>query len=293
MAVALGINTRTGIGSAIPTTVQLETLNVPGGLAEDLVDTSGLRGTRDTPANRTRQGTRAVQFPIELQPTPVEWAAIWPFVQGGVPAGTNYPYAEVLPNLAVQVTKGTKMFNYAEGKAARLTIRGTPGAPLAATLDYFGEDEAAALASAFPALTLDTTTTPFMFSDSSAAIVVNGVTLDCLGLTIVVDNLVQARYPNSQVATEIYSTGRLVTWEFDLPYGDAEALYGLAATGVPVSATFTNGATSMALSSPKLIVPRNHPEGNGRDEIRLPIRGRAGYNATPGDSLVVTLDSSP
>jgi len=78
-----------------------------------------------------------------------------------------------------------------------------------------------------------------------------------------------------------------------LPYGDASALYGSAVGGVAVVATFTNGARSLVLSTPKVQVPRTPLPFGARGALNLDWTGTAGGNGTTaGSELAVANDST-
>jgi hypothetical protein len=283
------------IGDTIPTTKRLDIQSERFNVNEQHRNLSGNRGTVAIAANRNRLVAQQTAGGWTIWPTPVELGYFLPYCLGGTPVGTSYPLAETLPAFAVQKTEGDDRFDYAVNKAARLTVRGGPGNPLEFSVDTLGTTEAktAGGAAAFPSLGLDTTTSPFIFPDSAGAITVNGTTLDVMDFSLVIDNALQQRRPNSITPTAIYRTVRIVTWSLTVGYGDAPTLYGLDPAGVPVSAVFTNGGTSLSMSSPKVCFPKNTPLTAGRDEVTLTLAGQAGYSSVPGDEAVFLLDLTP
>lgn len=294
MAPALGYQARVGIGDSVPTTAALTILNESLTLTEVLADLTGLRGTRAHQASRVRPASRTVGGTLNMAPTPVEMVSVIKYAMGGTPVGTSYPFAEALPAFAVQVARSDNVrFDYTGLKAASLAFNSSPGQALQLALGVFGTTRATGAASGFPALTWDNTTNPFMHSDSTGAFVVNAVTIDVFDVAVTIDNAVQGRAVNSLTPTVVYSTDRNVTWSCTVPYGEGEALLDLSSGGVAVSMTWTNGAVSLALSSPKVAFARQDPNVTGRDETRLVLVGNGRYSATAGDELVVTLDSTP
>jgi hypothetical protein len=98
---------------------------------------------------------------------------------------------------------------------------------------------------------------------------------------------------NSQTATVVYTTDRVVTWRFDVPWGDDETLYNLAETGVEAEVQLINGDTELTITSPKLQVPRRAPDIPGRDELHNIIEGVARYGSAPNDEISIFLDLTP
>jgi hypothetical protein len=289
----IGILAKLGIGAAPgPATVGLDFQSETLVLEEEFGDPAGLRGSRSHPASRVRPVRRRVTGGLTLQPTAAEFAAVMPYVMGGVVSGNNIPLGEVLPLMAVQVVRGAGLFTYATTMVNRATIRGTPGGRIGLELDLLGLDEAVGAASSFPSLSLDGSS-PFTFGDAAGGFTLNGTTINVFSVAITIDNAVQAREVNSLTPTVLYSTDRIISWDVDLPFGDAEAMYGLAAGGVPVSIAFTNGGLSATFASPKLQVPRRSPNVADRNEIHLRVQGVARMSAANNDELTCVVDAVP
>jgi hypothetical protein len=292
---ALGVFAKFAIGptSGSAATLPLDFNSETLGLRESFLDPQGLRGTRAHAAGRVRASGRIVTGDVVMDaPTAVEWSYVLQYILGGAPSGTSYPLAEALPVFGTDLLRGATLFRYTGCRVSRAVFRSGPGRPLSLTISVLGIDETQP-GGAFPTLTLDNTTGYFVFPDSNGAVVVNGTTLDCMDFELTVDNVVQARAANSQTATVVYTTDRIVTWRTRHGWGDAETLYGLSQGGVAVSATFTNGTTSIAFSSPKVQYPRQSPDVTGRDEIYNELLGMARFGSAAGDELAVTLDSTP
>jgi hypothetical protein len=226
-----------------------------------------------------------------MQPSAVEWSYLLPKILGGVPAGTSYPLAEQLPAYYTALLRGETMFIYSGCRANSATITATKGATVQLTLNSIAVDRTKAPGAAFPPLTLDNVTQPLILED--LVVTINGNTIDCFEMTLSINNFVIPRQVNSQTATAVYRTDRVISWDVLVPWGDDETLIDLAVGGVAILATFTYGGTSLSFSSPKVCIPPRDPPVAGREEITNRIIGDAGFNATPGDELIVTLDSTP
>jgi hypothetical protein len=289
---ALGFQAKLAIGTALPTDKPLDFISENLGVVESFIDLQGMRGTRSHGSNRVRAAGRVVSGDVVMAPTALELSYLLPFIMGGTPAGNNYPLGEILSAFYAQLKRGDTLFSYDGCRVNRATFAARKGAAVQLALNVLGLDEATS-GSAFPTLTLDASTQYFILEDAAGAVVVNGVTINCFELTVTVDNLVLMRMVNSQTPTVVYSTDRIVGWSLQVPWGDDETLYGLSQAGVPVSATFTNGTTSLSFTSPKVAFPRKSPDVEGRDEIRNTLDGIARYSAVPNDELVISLDHVP
>jgi hypothetical protein len=260
-------------------------------LNANILDPAGLRGTVAHAASRKRHAGRLASGDILMQPSAVEWSYLLPKILGGVPAGTSYPLAEQLPAYYTALLRGETMFIYSGCRANSATITATKGATVQLTLNSIAVDRTKAPGAAFPPLTLDNVTQPLILED--LVVTINGNTIDCFEMTLSINNFVIPRQVNSQTATAVYRTDRVISWDVLVPWGDDETLIDLAVGGVAILATFTYGGTSLSFSSPKVCIPPRDPPVAGREEITNRIIGDAGFNATPGDELIVTLDSTP
>jgi hypothetical protein len=292
---ALGVNARFAIGPAAPTTLPLDFEDSSLGADESFLDTQGLRGTRSHAANRVRVNSRrvtgAVTFP---NPTALEWTYLLPYICGGaaVPTGggNNFPLTEVLPAFYADELDGATVFRYSGCRIDRAVISAAKGTMLRCVASILGVDETRP-GGAFPSLTLDESTNPFMFED--LVFTVAGDTLDVFSFELSILNFVQQRMVNSVTPTVAYTTDRQVQLSVVVPWGDDETLYNLAVGGVAVTAVFSNGGQSLSFTAPKFQVPRQPREKNGRDEMKNPLRGFCRNSAAANDELVVFADATP
>jgi hypothetical protein len=293
---ALGDFSRFAIGATAPTDKPIAYTSTTLGVEEEWVDPPRMRGSRSHAAGTARRGGRLVQGDVFLGgPTAVEWTYFLPYFLGGTPAasgtGFNYPLGEALAAFQADLLRGATLFRYTNCRGNQLVINSAPGQAVSARLGVLGVDETTP-GGAFPSLTWDTGAF-FQHEDSVANVSVNGTSINCFGLTVTVNNFVRHRRVNSLTATVVYSIDREVTWQVDVPWGDAESLYALAEAGVAVSATFVNGNTSMIISSPKVQFPRRSPGVPDRDEIHNVLQGMARYSATAGDEILIFVDATP
>ncbi len=253
---------------------------------QELIDTSGLRGTRSRPGERVRAGIRRVHGPIKVQPTSLEWTYLAQAIMGGTPAGTTYPLGDTLTSNDVVVDDKMQVMTYPATSIDKMTLHaGQEQQIVEATLDIVGKDETIGAANTFGGATIDETTFPFRFYDSASAISIGGVVYQAREMTIVIDNAVDKdRYFNSQTLVTVQPTDRHVHFTAKLPYGDAVAAYNLSSTGgvdpadtgaqgVAVSVVFTFGGASMSWTFPNVKFPRKSPHWAGREESFLDLDG--------------------
>lgn len=291
MAAAQGFAALLGIGATSTVDKPLEFLSESLALDEELVDSNGIRGTRSHISEVVRQGIRRVGGNITLCPHPTELAALLPYILGANASGTTFALAETLQSFYASVDRVLKVFTYSGCVVSKAVFSGSAGQPLNLSLEIVGIDESVGNAGSFPSLTLDTTTTMYMFHD--LVLIVGGTTYQCFDFELTIDNMVDAeRFLNSQTRVSIPAQDRVVTLNTNLPYGDASAAYALSVGGVAVTATFTNGATSLLFTLPKVQFPRKSPTVPGKSEIKLPLMGVARKSGSTKE-LEITLDSTP
>lgn len=291
MSAVMGHQAQLGMGASAPVTEAYEFLRESLALLEEFVDSQGLRGTRSHASEAVRQGARRVGGSVSMNPTAAQLSHLLPRILGAAPSGNTYALAETVPSFVVAVDRVAKVFTYTGCKVRRATFHGSAGEPLKLTLDLLGIDETVSAAGAFPSLSLDTTTSFFMFHD--LVLSVDGTEYPALDFELLIDNVLDGdRLLNSATRVSLPEADRHVTFRTRLPYGDASAVYASGVEGVAVTATLTNGSTSLAFSLPAVQFPRVSPTVPGRGEILLPLIGTA-RSLVGDDELTATLDSTP
>ncbi len=299
-----GFETKLGIHTASPVTHQFDFMSCGVVLAESFPYFGGLRGTRERDVSRVVAGNRKVAGPISFPaPTAVEWSLLLPWILGAAASGTTYALADSLPVRYVVVGRdnGTdgKLFTYNGCRVNRARIHSTyspEGGAVALDLDVVGVDETIGSAGAFPSLTIDATTAPFIHTDSSGAVSLASSAYPVASIDITIDNhLDDGRFFNSPTLNPNFNAmDRTISVTLTMPWAGAEALYGTGPAGAATTITWTSGltATSLLLTMPALVFPRDSPPTQGRGEGMLTLRGNA-YRSGATSSLVATLDSTP
>lgn len=291
MADKVGVFDRLGYAGSGITTATHEFEFLEGstlGLAENFIDTNGLRGTRSHGSERVRRGTRRVDGQLLLAPTPVELAVLLPLVFGGTPSGNSYPLGESLTLFNLFGVRDGTVYTYSDCVVASATFSASEGGPMQLALTLIGKDEAAS--GSMGTAAIDLTTQPFVLHD--AVVSVAGSNREVSSFSLTVENTVEAKFRNSATITQLKATDRTVSVDLPISLGTDGALYGSALGGVAVTITLTNGATSLAFSMTKVQAPKQPLPLGQRTIIDLPWRGVARKDGATLE-LTTTLDATP
>lgn len=255
-----------------------------------ILDTSGIRGTRSHPKERTRDGTYTIGGQIRMHATPAMLDLLLPRILGANESTDVFALAETLPEFDLLIDRVAKRFVYGACKISRATFRCQAGGLLELDLDVVGKTETVS-ATSFPTITAPIDA-PYVFSDAVLTLVSSSRIVTQWELTI--DNAIQARFSNSQAATDLQATDRIITASLTTPYTSSEVdLYGLN-VGSSAAATFvfTNGGYSTQFAIANLQIPDNSPTVENRNgEILLNLTGTAKTSSTTKE-LIVTHDST-
>ncbi len=268
MAGVQGYASQLGIGS-VSASVMYPFVSCNGGVDETYIDANGIRGTRQRDISHVRAGNRSIHYSITLEPTALELSTILPFVFGG----TAYFLTETLASFFMEVDKVAKVMSYSNCVVNWAEISGSQGEPLRLTLDITGQDETIGAAGSFPALTPDSGTKPFIFTDL-AILASSSITL-ARDVRIRIDNVTdQHRFFNSRTINGApLPQDRHVTLNTNVPYGDAFALYNSGGSvSTSMSASFTDGGSILTFVAGQAAGPRRPIDVPGRTEIMMPLQ---------------------
>ena len=257
--------------------------------AREIVETSGIRGTRSMPIERTRDGTVRINGTIAFHATPAMLDLLLPRIMGSAEVADLFAVAETLPEFDVLIERVAKRFVYAGCKVARATFRATAGGALELDLEITGKSETVS-ATAFPAITAPTDP-PYTWSD--AVCTVEGSARVVTRWELSIDNQLNARFSNSNTATDIHTQGLVVTVSMTVPYTSDEVdLYNINSSGAS-GATFvlTNGGRSITFTIGALAVADSSPVVGGPGEILLEMNGIAKSSGSTKE-LSITSDST-
>src|SRR5262249_45356388 len=133
---------------------------------------------------------------------------------------------------------------------------------------------------------------PYVFQDGTLTLL--SASRKMIEFAITIDNGVVPRFTNSQAATDLSPTDRVVTLDCRTPYTSDEVdLYGQNVGGAGAATlAFVNGGYSTTFSIPKLQFPDASPTVGGKGEITLQLHGTARKSGSTNE-LAVTHDSTP
>jgi len=257
--------------------------------AREIVETSGIRGTRSMPIERTRDGTVRINGTIAFHATPAMLDLLLPRIMGSAEVADLFAVSETLPEFDVLIERVAKRFVYAGCKVSRATFRATAGGALELDLEVTGKSETVS-ATAFPTIAAPTDP-PYIWSD--AVCTVEGSARVVTRWELSIDNQLNARFSNSNTATDIHTQGRVVTVSMTVPYTSDEVdLYGINSSGAS-GATFvlTNGGRSITFTIGALAVADSSPGVSGPGEILLEMNGIAKSSGSTKE-LSITSDST-
>lgn len=253
-----------------------------------ILDTSGIRGSRSHTNARTRHGTYDVGGAISMHATSAMLDKWLPRILGAAESSDTFALAETLPEFAVLVDRVARRFLYDECKVNRAIFRGSAGQLVTLELDIMGKSESVS-ATAFPTLSMPTDP-PYVMQDG--VLTLQSVARQFTEFEIIIDNALVRRFSNSQTATDISPSDRLITFRCTTPFTSDEVdLYNQALAGAAASLVFTNGGYSTTFSFAALQFPDRSPIVAGKAEIPLELTATARKSGSTSE-LVVTHDST-
>lgn len=274
-------------GTATPIEILSESLKK----TNTIQNTQGMYGTRSQHAEKSRLGQGAVAGTIEFVMSPAALVFLLPKILGANASGTTFALADTMQTFAMQIDRGTKVFNYTGLMVNKATFKSSSGQFVNVSLDLIGVDEAIVAAGGGQSLTTPVDA-PYQFEDGVMTIASTGYTMFDFELTI--DNKLTSRFGNSLTATRISPSDlREVSLTTTTPFGSGEyALYNLASAGVAVSLALTNGGLSTTFTLPAVQFPAESPTAGGKGEIPLKLSGIARMTSTTAE-LSISHDSTP
>ena len=247
-------------------------------LIQNHVESQGVRGTRSRRKERTKIGSTDVSGSITMNPSVTEIDLLLPRILGGATAAGVTDVANTVPEFQVMIDRIAKVHSYTGCKVARATLRGTKGQPIELTLDIEGEGGSVGAAGGYPALTIDTDATFFIFSE--ATLTLQGTSRLIEEFTLVIDNNLRAdRRFNSLNRVNMPALDRRVTIGTTVPYTpDNTDLEEQAIAGAAGILVLTDGTTTYTIDFANVKSESESPSVAGRDEISLALQRMTAYS---------------
>lgn len=256
-----------------------------------IFDTNGIRGTRSHASARTRAGIYEVGGPIVMPVSPLMLDLWLPRILGANESTDTFALAETLQPFGLLFGRVGGNFQYTDCYVNRAVFRGQQGGGVELELDVIGATEVTGTSLPSVALSHAANEAPYQFYE--AVFTLFGATRTTMEFELTIDNLLAVRFANSQTATSITPTDRVITLRTRHPFTSTEmsALYGLAAAGATGSVAITNSGLSTTFTFAILQAPDNSPSIQGKSEVILPLEMVARETSSTKE-LVVTNDSA-
>ena len=241
------------------------------------VESQGIRGTRSRRKERVKIGSTDARGTISMNPSVTEIDLLLPRILGGTTAGGVTDVADTLPEFQVMIDRIAKVHSYTGCVVASAQIRGVKGQPLELTITIEGEGGSIGAAGGFPAITIDTDSTFFIFSE--AALTLTGTSRLIEEFTLTIENGLRAdRRFNSLNRVNIPALDRRVTLGCTVPYTpDNTDLENVAIAGGAGILVLTDGSTTYTVDFANVKSESESPSVPGRDEIMLPLQRMTAY----------------
>ncbi len=240
-----------------------------------ILDTSGIRGTRQHAEERTKAGTYEVGGSFTINPSPADLDLWLPRILGAAEVADLFDVAETLPVFGFLKDLDSEQFEYTDCKVNTATFRATAGGLLELEINIMGLTEVVGPTFVVKTPGIATNNDPFAWSEAVVTLVGNAHT--CMDFEVTIDNQLRRRFSNSITATDLTSGDRIVTGKFTTPYSTANELllYSQATAGSAGTVVFTNGTITTTITLGVLQVPDVTPVVNSKDETVLQIEGIA------------------
>jgi len=254
----VGLQTITG-GVA---NTNLDILSCSVGSKESLLQRNGIRGTRAKFDTDMRKGPQRIGGTITLEPSYTNLNVLM-YLAVGTVANT----AEDLPAFNTVVCRGGVGNSiYTACKVSRLTISGTQGGIVSASVDVVGCTEVSGGVVDAPNSGI-----PYIMADM--ALNLAATLRDIQNFTLVIDNHIDAeRFLNANTLGQVVPLDRTVSLSVTLPYNDANAaLYNQAVGGAAGKLALNNGTNGMSMSFGRLQLPAESVDIPGKTELMMQL----------------------
>lgn len=285
-----GYASAVGIEAATPISKGFEVRSCTLAKKAQIIDASGIRGSRSHRSERTRAGNYDVAGTIVFEPSPEDLALLLPWILGANASGTTFALAETLQTRRIVVDKGAKVYTYEGCVVSKAVFSGSEGQAMQLSVDVVGTTETEGNSGTLPSLTY-TNTNPFMFAESVLTLV--SASRNCKDWSVSIDNQLEVSFYNSQTATRIEPKDRMVEFSANVPFTSSETdLYGQALLGSAATLVLAPSNYSLTFTFGKLQFPAEGVVIQGKQELLLALNGVARMTSTTPE-LAITLDSTP
>jgi hypothetical protein len=240
------------------------------GKRESLLQRNGIRGTRSHFDTDIRKGPQRIGGTINCEPSFTELNYLMALVMSNT---TTTPLIYLTDELLVFntiVDRKLQIDTYTYCKVSRLTLSGTQGGIISASVDVVGVEELLATG----AVAAFSSTIPFLLSD--AIFTLNTAVREVQNFTLVIDNHIDAeRFLNSIRMSQVVPLDRTITLSVSVPYNTANittaSLYDQIVGGSAGRLALNNGTFGVTFAFGRLQAPAESVDIPGKTELMLQL----------------------
>jgi hypothetical protein len=251
---------------------------------DEVLDASGLLGSRTRREDRTRYGLIRVGGQIVLEPSPNMFDFFLPYILGTAESTDTFTAADSLLGFDMlhdPFGTGSLASKYTELYVNRMSLRFAAGL-LRMTLDVVGKTETTA--QTFTANALGSTSavdTPYTFYDTSAGFTFGTIAFAVEEGELVLDNVLDVKFRNSQTAQSIRASDSIATLVTNIPltsstYGSFYGNKGPLTTTIAIN----NGTVTTTITLYNLKPADASPTPTGKEEVPLILTSNARSDST-------------
>lgn len=262
----------------------------------EMLDGMGLLGTRTRREDRTRAGLVRVGGQLALDISPRMLDFFLPYILGTAESTDTFAVADSLPGFDMlhdMYGSGTSAMKYGELYVDRFSMRFAPGI-LRVTLDCVGKT--VTTGQTYTSAALGSTAAadgPYVFHDSAFTIRAGSGTVPIEEGELIVENMLDVKFRNSQTATSIRATDRVVSLVVNLENTTSNlSTYFGDKTAADATVAITNGTVATTFTLYNLKNPDEGPEVGGKGEVPLILRSAARGDASDPDIVCTVVGSS-
>lgn len=248
-----------------------------------------IRGTRSRSKERSGLSLKRVGGDITMRPSPTELDRLLPRILGAAESTDSFAVAETLPEFLVSVYRVASTYTYAGCKVGSARFTGQEGQALQLIMSLLGKTRTKS-ADAFPSVAIDTDS---FYTFHQGVLTLNSVAHSFRSFELIVDNMMEVLFENSETATTVEAADRMVSLAVDVPFASAANTLQDAideAEDIAASLVFTNEGQSLTFTFPALMAADEDPVVSGKSKIRYPLNFQA-LQSGSNKEIVVTHDS--
>lgn len=263
--------------------------------------TGAITGALSRFSRGVRESSYLSQGTIAVQPSPAQLTTWLPRIFGGPLAGTNVALSDNPPEFDCLVYRENGIFQYTDAVVAQAVLRGRTSNGgkslefMELLINVVGKAElinAVTWPSPEPALGATVDYLPYTFWESELTL--NGIEVEYEAFTMVVNNNVDVRFYNKNVAQCIRATGRDIEMMVQAPFTCDNLTEALSLNTTQGTGQFKleSGNMSTTFDFPAIRNTFESPTIPGKQTVPLKF-GLEAYSVAGNDEVTITHDATP